>query len=252
MSKVKHPGYSEDDRPQEYLSQLEERLERFYENDRKNPFFIRNLFVGFVLIVSLAILAFLYYHELKKPKPVAPVFTKVEGIKRLGELHLVKQHYESIVPIAKTKKKGKDRLQMLLVAPVEVSGYLDLSKLEIQMKPDSLVEIVLPEAEVSDVYLNFKKMEEFSTGGKFRIFGSVLERADHEKVYYDIAKAIEETKLKVRKKAIQNRILTETQNKAQIFIQNFIHSLGYRVNFRIQEEEVNATEALPADETEAG
>lgn len=230
------------------LERLEASLEKFYGFRLWNPRFMQSL----VLMLGLALVGGSIWATVqffKIPKPVEPVYTKIEGIKRLGELHLVKQHYESIIPITRQKLNRKDelkreKLQFLLRAPVEVSGYMDFSQIKLVLQPDSLVEISLPPAEISDPYLDFNKTEEYLVEGKFRIFGQYIENINHEKAYYDIARGINDAKEKVKKRAISNEILKETHQKAQIFLRNFVHTLGYRVSF-ITEEENTPVELIP-------
>lgn len=235
------------------LDRLEERLDKFYGYRVWNPRFTQTL----VLILGLALIGSSVWATVsffKIPDPVPPVYTKVEGIKRLGELHLVKQYYESIIPITKQKlnrkeELQKEKLQFLLIAPVEVSGFVDFSKIKLSLKPDSLVEISLPTPETSEVYLDFKATQEYLAEGKFRIFGQYVENIDHEKAYYDIARGINDAKKRIRDRAITNDILKETEIKAQIFLRNFIHTLGYRVEFTSIAEKA---ESPPGDLSKPG
>ena len=197
----------------------------------------------FILGIGAMILCLNYTLKfIKSSKSPEPIFTKIEGIKKLGEMHLVKQKYESVIPITDKKltRKGKlkgEKIEFLLIAPIEVTGYIDFGNLEVAVKKDSLLEIVLPEAHVSEAYLDFSKTEEYLAEGKFRIFGKYLERINHKQAYYDIAGGINAAKERVRLTAEKKHfILRETQNKAQIFLRNFGNTLGYRVDFVSAEE----------------
>lgn len=213
-------------------------IEHFYKYLAWHPSFIQRLVV-IIGTILLLVTAFFTYRFFSTPPPVAEVYQRVEGIKRLGELHLVKQHYESIIPILKGKKKenGEEQdLQFLLIAPVEVSGYLDFSKIKLDLQKDSLAVVSLPEPSISEVYLDFRKTEEFLSKGKLRIFGKYVERLDFKTAYYDIAIGINENKKKVAEQAKINGIEDETTRKAELFLRNFLNSLGYRVEFKVAEK----------------
>lgn len=229
-----------DAKSSQQIDRIEEYLGELYGYKLWNPRFLQLI----VWALGLALMGYCGWTVIqffKKPKAVNPVYTKIEGIKRLGELHLVKQYYESIIPITRKKEKEKgliikrtlvdQQLQFLLLAPVEVSGYVDFSKLKLTVEKDSLIKIVIPEAQISKVYLDFAKTEEYLVEGKFRIFGKYLENINHEKAYYDIARGINETKMRIRERAKVNDIKKETLLKAQIFLRNFIGTMGYRVEF---------------------
>ncbi|MFK7923368.1 MAG: DUF4230 domain-containing protein [Bacteroidia bacterium] len=229
-------------------------MEHFYKYLVWHPSFLQRV-VTIAGTIVLLICAFITYQFFMGNPPVPPVYQRIEGIKRLGELHLVKQHYESIIPIFKEPgevRRQDPELQFLLIAPVEVSGFLDFSKIKLELKADSLAVISFPEPEISKVYLDFRKTEEYLSKGKLRIFGKYIERLDYTKAYYDIAIGINENKKKVTLQAEANGIKDETLLKAELFLRNFLNSLGYRVEFLVSEPSPGpaATEAV-ADESQA-
>ncbi|MEL6718499.1 MAG: DUF4230 domain-containing protein, partial [Bacteroidota bacterium] len=134
----------------------------------------------------------------------------------------------------KEDKKGnakKEKLEFLLKAPVRVSGYLDFSQIQLSVLQDSLLHIGLPPAQISKAYLDLKRTEEYLVDGKLRVFNRYFENIDHEEVYKDIARGINNNKIDIRKRAKINAIEKETLMKAKIFLRNFVSTLGYRVEF---------------------
>lgn len=211
----------------------EEWLENLYDYHVWHPRFTRIL----VLIVGLGLILFvgvLIYRQLVKAPAVEPLYTKVEGIKQLGRLRLVRHLYESVIPITKNKLDRheaikKQQLQFLLTAPIEIYGYIDLGQVKLDVKArDSLVILTLPRAEHSPPYLDLANTEEFLMEGKRRLFGGYLEFTDHVKAYRDIVSGLNESKQKVIERAIANGLLTETEEKAAIFLRGFVRNLGYK------------------------
>lgn len=219
---------------------IEKNLEHFYSYQFHHPRFLQ-IVVGVLGIAAMLVCLNFTFNFFNK-EPVPPIYNKIEGIKRLGEMHLVKQQYESVIPITKQKenRRGdfkKEKLQFLLIAPIEVTGYIDFGGLDLQILKDSVMEITLPEPQISKAYLDFTQTEEFRTEGKFRVFGQYIERMNHKEAYYDIARGINNAKERVRKSAeMEHYIKEETQEKAYTFLRNFGSTLGYRVQFRVETE----------------
>ena len=225
---------------EKFSSQQEKNLANFYNYQIFHPRFLQVIvfILGIAGIITCLILTLQFF---KSRKPIEPIYTKIEGIKRLGEMHLVKHKYESVIPITKKKEKRgelkKETLQFLLIAPIEVSGYIDLSKLILTLEKDSLIRIQLPKAKVSKAYLDFSRTEEFRAEGKLKIFGNYIENINHKEAYFDIAKGINEAKARVRTTAEQkHEILKETHFKAETFLRNFVSTIGYRVEFMVEGE----------------
>jgi len=217
------------------IEELEGNTQNFFNYQLWSPKMLNRV----VLVAGMLAIAFCVWASFsffKKPAAVEPIYIKIEGIKRLGELHLVEHYYESIIPITKQKRKeGEDpeseKLEFLLKAPVKVSGYIDFSQIQLSVLKDSLVRIDLPPAQISEAYLDLKQTEEYLVDGKMRVFNRYFQNINHEEVYKDIARGINDNKAEVRKQAKINEIERETLVKAKIFLRNFVSTLGYRVEF---------------------
>ncbi|MEM6806157.1 MAG: DUF4230 domain-containing protein [Bacteroidota bacterium] len=216
---------------------LDELLEEFVKYKAWHPRFARTI-IAILGIAVLLVSAGLTVQYFLTPKAIEPVLTKVEGIKQLGNLRLVKHHYESVIPITKDKLTRAEiiknqKLQFLLVAPVEISGFVDVSNMQVEKKPDSLLIIRIPPSEISDPYLDLSNTEEYLMEGKSRLFGKYLEFVNHEEAYTSIVKGLNGSKEKVKERAIANDIGNQTENRAELFLRNFASNLGYRVQISI-------------------
>jgi len=254
--KVKASGGKWAEPIKKFNQQQEQNLEHFYDYQIFHPRFLQVIvfLLGLGVIITSLVLTLQFF---KSAKPVEPIYNKIEGIKRLGEMHLVKQQYESVIPITKKKvRRGelkRETLQFLLIAPIEVTGYIDFSRLRLSIEKDSLLKIQLPEPKVSKAYLDFSRTEEFLAEGKLKIFGKYLENINHKQAYFDIAGGINEAKERIRTTAVNKHdILKETQYKAETFLRNFVSTLGYRVEFSSISDQAPEAESLPDSQGEGG
>jgi len=192
------------------------------------------------VIITLIILGillasfFLLKPIIWKEKKVDPAYSKVEAIKRIKELQLVKHHYETIIPITKPPRGNNEgKLQFLMVAPAEVNGFIDLSKLKFKVEEDSLIRVTLPTPEISQTLISLKNTKEYTFQRSFWVkFQERLDRRTNYLSAYDrIRSAIDSARADVRNRAIVNGILEDTQDKAEDYIRNMINNLGYRVEF---------------------
>ncbi|MDB4285796.1 DUF4230 domain-containing protein [bacterium] len=197
-----------------------------------------------LVIVLLGLLGFAVFTVVKlsrAPKPIPSVLSRMEGIKRIRELHLIRLHYESIIPITERKKRGKKNEkeipQFLLVAPMELSLYVDMGKMKMELQPDSLVIIALPDPELSKVYINFHDVKEYQMSDGWSLKDIKL-GLSYSEVYQDIAYKLTEAKDEVSARATHPAILSDTRDKAENYLRNLINSLGYRVEFVYPQDEV--------------
>ncbi|MEM7372133.1 MAG: DUF4230 domain-containing protein [Bacteroidota bacterium] len=193
-----------------------------------------------LLLGLLGCAIFLIARYYSAPKTVPSVLSRMEGIKRVRELHLVRLHYESVIPITKRKnrdkKNQKEVPQFLLVAPMELSMYVDLGKMKMDLRPDSLVVINLPDPELSKVYINFHEVKEYQMAEGWSL-GDIDLSLTYSEVYDDIAYKLTETKDDVRSRASHPSILQDTRAKAENYLRNLLNSLGYRVEFEYPQDE---------------
>lgn len=213
---------------------------------------VGNSIVIGIIVLGLLVLGFFVVRSLLEQKPIDPAYSKIEGIKRMRELTLVKHHYESIIPVGKPARKGllakKDnpKIEFLIKAPIEVRGYMDMSDIHIELGRDSLMLIDLPEAEMSRPVINFDETTEYTVRKNLwkRFFDKAFsDKATYLVAYDEIWRSLDSAKNDVSNRARINGILEDTEEKAKEYLLNAITAFGYRVEF--VEEGQNGGIALP-------
>jgi Protein of unknown function (DUF4230) len=143
--------------------------------------------------------------------------TVVEQIQTLSDLVTVKYVVEKVVVLDDVKWYGESRV--LLVAHGVIKAGIDLKKL----KPGDVVvsgkkiTIRLPPPQITDAYLDDQKSRVIDhTTGLLRVFDKDLEQTAREEAVLDIRGA-----------AIQNGILNDANERAQLELALFLHEAGY-------------------------
>lgn len=185
-----------------------------------------------IIVLGLLVAAFFLIRPFFQEKPVDPVYTKLEAIKRIQELTLVKQHYRSLIPV--TEKGKPDELEFLLRAPVQVLGNLDMSRVRFELAPDSLIIVTLPPASIQEPYLDIQEAEVFTIGNN--VFQRISTRFFTKQTRYldaydQIVAALASATDSVYQRALRNDIEQETMDQAELYLRSLIGSLGYRIEF---------------------
>lgn len=143
--------------------------------------------------------------------------TVVEQIQTLSDLVTVKYVVEKVVVLDDVKWYGESRV--LMVAHGIIKAGIDLKKL----KPGDVVvsgkkiTIRLPPPQITDSYLDDQKSRVIDhTTGLLRVFDKDLEQTAREEAVLDIRAA-----------AIQNGILNDATERAQLDLALFLHEAGY-------------------------
>lgn len=143
--------------------------------------------------------------------------TVVEQIQTLSDLVTVKYVVEKVVVLDDVKWYGESRV--LLVAHGVIKAGIDLKKL----KPGDVVvsgkriTIKLPPPQITDAYLDDQKSRVIDhTTGLLRVFDKDLEQTAREEAVLDIRSA-----------AIQNGILNDANERAELELALFLHEAGY-------------------------
>ncbi|MDP5170694.1 MAG: DUF4230 domain-containing protein [Bacteroidia bacterium] len=189
-----------------------------------------------IIVLGLLVGAFFLIRPFFRDKPVDPVYTKLEAIKHIQDLTLVKQHYTSLIPVTQKPKNDKDEppLEFLLRAPVQVYGNIDMSQVDFIVEDDSLITVILPRPSIDRPYLDLGETEVFSAGKALfqklssRLFAKNVRYLD---AYDQITAAMEKASDDVYARALTNDIEKETLDQAEIYLRSLIGSLGYRVRF---------------------
>lgn len=146
----------------------------------------------------------------------------IEQMQTLSELVTVKYVVEKVVILDDAKWYGESRV--LLLAHGVVKAGIDLKRL----KPGNVVvsgktiSIRLPPPELTDAYLDDRRSRIIDhTTGLLRSFDKDLEQT-----------AREQAVMEVRAAAVQNGILNDATQRAELELALFLHEAGYdQVNF---------------------
>lgn len=184
-----------------------------------------------IIVLGLLIGAFFLIRPFFQDKPVDPVYTKLEAIRNIQEMTLVKQHYTTLIPVTNA---DNDKLEFLLRAPVQVYGNIDLSKVQFDVLEDSLIAVYLPGADIPEPYLDIQETVVFSAGKSLfqRMSSRLFSKAQtYLEAYDQIRISLDSATTKVLDRAIVNDIEDETLDQAEMYLRSLIGSLGYRVQF---------------------
>jgi len=176
----------------------------------------------FLLLV--AILAFGVWLGVKYEKKSSssiheePTDTVVDQIQTLSDLVTVKYVVEKVVVLDDARWYGESRV--LLLAHGVVKAGIDLKRLkpgDVKVS-DKTISITLPPPQLTDAYLDDTKSQVIDhTTGLLRTFDKDLEQ-----------NAREEAVLDIRRAAINNGILNDATERAQLELALFLNQAGYQ------------------------
>jgi hypothetical protein len=175
-------------------------------------------FVLFLVILVVGILLGIKY-EARKGSSIheEDTDTVVEQIQTLSDLVTVKYVVEKVVVLDDLKWYGENRV--LLLAHGVVKAGIDLKRLQpgdVKVSGKTIY-IHLPPPELTDAYLDDQKSKVIDhTTGLLRDFDKDLEQTAREEAVLDIRRA-----------AINNGILDDANQRAQLELALFLHQAGY-------------------------
>src|SRR5947208_12174597 len=186
----------------------------------------RLIIVGLVLAIAAGVSLFVALLWVRLPgMGVAPgiqnTATILKQVQTLSELVTVKYVLEKVVILEDIKWYGENRV--LLVAHGLVKAGVDLQEIkpeEVRID-DKKVIIKLPQARITDVYLDDRetRVVDRSTG-LLRAFDKDLEQNARRQ-------AVEDLRIAAR----SNRIYEDAEERARLQLANLFHQLGYEVAF---------------------
>ena len=142
--------------------------------------------------------------------------SRFDQIRTIQNLHLMRYHYEEIIPI---DRKGK--LQAMLVVPCYIESYADLTNLQMWVK-DSMVNIIMPAVQLSDVLFRIDTATIYDT----KHWGITFSSVPYTEALQDIQKGVRDARKEVQKKAIDQKIIEASESELQVFLRSVAHVLG--------------------------
>jgi len=145
----------------------------------------------------------------------------INQIKTVKELHTISCLFDDLVFIHRKDDPSKS-LWAILKIPVEVSAYTDLEKVDYIIKNDTLTEIVLPNAVLSDPNYQLDK----STAIKVRSFQFHIGSNNYVNTINIIKERIKEGKISINQRAVEHGILKQADQEAEKYFQTLMSLFG--------------------------
>lgn len=148
------------------------------------------------------------------------------------------------------KLKGDPLPKLLVVVSAEVTGMVDLKKMEIEtVGLDSLTVVSMPHAVTDSVNIRMSDTKRFLANNKKDGIFSSGEEGLYYEVYQQLKDAMTETESRVLQKALDAGILAETNEMAHEYIRNVTRSMGFNAGFAEAPEHIQleAEESINAD-----
>ncbi|HEX3625666.1 MAG TPA: DUF4230 domain-containing protein [Verrucomicrobiae bacterium] len=147
-----------------------------------------------------------------------PTDSVVEQIQTLSHLVTVKYVVEKVIILDDAKWYGESRVLLLAHGVVEGGINLERLKPEDVTVSGKVISIRLPPPELTDAYLDDRRSQVIDhTTGLLRTFDKDLEQTAREQAVMD-----------VRAAAVQNGILNDATQRAELELALFLHEAGYQ------------------------
>lgn len=235
-SELKSPVKNKDAPPvSDHLQELSDALNK----DPKH--FFRVAVLGAIVALILIAVGIFVVNKIGASSKQHPLITSFEGMRNIEALKLVEQYYSEIVPI--TDNDGQ--LQFLMEVPAHVAGYMDMSKMEYELdEQKKVVSVRLPEVQIGDPEFEMDSVkEQMYRGSKISLFLGGGGKS-YAKAYKGFAASLTRTKDAIRKSAIKNYIVEDTESKGRLYVMHTANSLGYSVKFKKEKSSKNLEERI--------
>jgi len=173
------------------------------------------------LFLCGAALGILLYREFRKEPTVQPQQLTLEQILSIRELHLVKHTYNDLFYLHKKNNPAK-AIRAIVQVPVTITAYLNLKDIEIISHADSVQQIILPKATLSDPVYHVNNMIIRETRS-FQIYAG---KDLYPLVGSYLGTLIDSRMDTTRHMAEANRILLQTEAEGKEYIEGLLHILG--------------------------
>jgi hypothetical protein len=177
---------------------------------------------NFLLILTLLALAFAggYFFHKSAPAPTPEKLT-LEQILSIKELHLVKHIYQDLFFLHKDNNATKP-IRAIVQVPVTVTAYINLKEIQVIHKNDSVKQVILPHAKLTDPSFHIDRMIIRETRSLQVHVGQDM----YPKVGQYISASVGERMNAMRAMAIDNHILTQAETEAKDYILMLLKAVG--------------------------
>jgi len=173
-----------------------------------------------LLALVLGSLLGAFIHK-KFAKPAPKDIAVFQEIIKQRELHLIKHLYQDVCFIHRKNDTSK-AIKAITIIPVSLSAYIDLKKLEIKMKGDSVKSIMLPSPEIGDPNYRVDSMQVIQVKSSFIHIGKDL----YTEVTEQIQNIVQLRKEAILETSVKYDIIGQTKNEALEYISSLLKSLN--------------------------
>jgi hypothetical protein len=195
-----------------------------------------------ILALSLVVAAFIGGFFYGRIKTTTPQQLTLEQILSIRELHLVKHTYNDLFYLHKKNNPAK-AIRAIVQVPVTITAYLNLKDIEVISHGDSVQQIILPKATLSDPVYHVNNMISRET----RSFQIHAGKDLYPLVGSYLGTLIDSRMDTTRHMAEANRILLQTEAEGKEYIEGLLHLLGrtdIEVTFNDAEKDQTVAEYL--------
>ncbi len=192
--------------------------------------------IVFVCIIALA--AFFY----SRPTSYlpSPQQLTIEQILSIKELHLVKHVYQDLFFMHKKNYHNKP-IRAIVQVPVTVTAYINLKEIKILYKNDSVKQVILPHARLTNPNFHIDQMIVRETRALQIHVGHDL----YPMVVQYLGASMGERMEAMRKVAEDNRILAQAETEVREYVEMLLKAVGrndVRVSFTEEGAKTSAKE----------
>ena len=176
-----------------------------------------------ILVIALIFAAYLSgrFHGRVKT-PASPQQLTLEQILSIRELHLVKHTYHDLFFLHKHNDQSK-AIRAMVQVPVTLTAYLNLKEVKIVWSGDSIIEMVLPAAQLNDPVYHIDRM----TIRETHTFQLHAGKDLYPLVARYVSDLIQQRMDTSRNLAIANRILIQAEAEGKEYIEALLKTLGH-------------------------
>jgi hypothetical protein len=194
------------------------------------------------LFLCGAALGILLYREFRKETTQQPQQLTLEQVLSIRELHLVKHTYNDLFYLHRKNNPAK-AIRAIVQVPVTITAYLNLKDIEVISHGDSVQQIILPKATLSDPVYHVNNIIIHET----RSFQLHAGKDLYPLVGSYLGNLIDSRMDTTRHMAEANRILIQTEAEGKEYIEGLLHVLGRTdivITFNDAEKDLSVAEYI--------
>ncbi len=188
-----------------------------------------------LLSLALGIIGGVLIHK-RFVKPNSNDIAKFKEIIKIKELHLLKHTYQDLTFIHRKNDTSKS-LKAVATVPVNISAFIDLTKMQIKYCSDTISKILLPSPQMTDPNYQIDKMEV----KRIKSFQLHIGKDLYSEVLNYLKDIVNRRKKAIIQLSVKNGIIKETKESAKEYITSLLKGFTLKpvpIEF-LQEEDIS-------------